>query len=216
MNVCIYCTMEICFQCEDPRSDEACCCGGAYGYATLANLMDEPKSKKQKLEGESGIVNKVGRPKLNASEMRDPVGSGRARAEDLAPIPADYLCEWTLLSKAGGGPIPIIGCAGNTATARHHGPDKSTLNNTVGINLHRICAVCHNRWHALNDPFYGERPSDNLDYWPLDSSKVPHDRLSRATPDQIIKSESWWRMNQETRGEYRSWEKNLVESTSKS
>jgi len=37
--------------------------------------------------------------------------------------------------------------------ARHHGPDKNTLNNEKG-NVHRICHSCHNRWHTLNDEDY--------------------------------------------------------------
>jgi hypothetical protein len=49
--------------------------------------------------------------------------------------------------------------------ARHHGPDYNTLNNDP-TNVSRICHVCHNRWHAANDPqkedsyliMYGHKP----------------------------------------------------------
>lgn len=53
----------------------------------------------------------------------------------------------------GGGEFPIQGCSDGVQLNRHHGPDKNTLNNEPG-NVHRICAHCHNRWHAKNDPDY--------------------------------------------------------------
>lgn len=53
----------------------------------------------------------------------------------------------------GGGTMPIVGCLDGKQQARHHGPDKNTLNNERG-NVHRICHTCHNRWHTLNDPDY--------------------------------------------------------------
>lgn len=53
----------------------------------------------------------------------------------------------------GGGQKPIVGCLNGKQQARHHGPDKNTLNNEVG-NVHRICHTCHNRWHTLNDDDY--------------------------------------------------------------
>lgn len=53
----------------------------------------------------------------------------------------------------GGGQFPIVGCLNGIQQARHHGPDKNTLNNERG-NVHRICHTCHNRWHTLNDENY--------------------------------------------------------------
>lgn len=44
-------------------------------------------------------------------------------------------------------------CDDNRQKARHHGPDKNTLNNEQG-NVHRICHFCHNTWHAVNDEDY--------------------------------------------------------------
>lgn len=227
--VCTYCTLEMCFMCDEPKVEqENCCCEGTYGRVTLATIFDqnekklgrppkEPKELKEKIEKvkeervykiEKGTGHLIGRPTLTAEEMKDPVGSGRRRAERLTPIPEDYLCEWTLLQNAGGGVVPIVGCAGNMATDRHHSPDKSTLNNHVGLNLHRICTTCHSRWHALNDPMYGERPANNLDYFPLPEHKwVIHDRLTRATPEQVQQNEAWWKVYQPDRTEYRSWEK---------
>ena len=73
-----------------------------------------------------------------------------------------------------------MGCTGYPASALHHGPDKSTLNNSrpedVALgepyNLHAICAHCHNRWHYANDAGYGiggaeDRPKDNSTWVPL-------------------------------------------------
>lgn len=97
------------------------------------------------------------------SEMKDPLSTGRKRAAEAAPIHAGMVCEWKRLKFAGGGPVPIQGCPGNPATDRHHGPDKSVLNNEVGVNLHRICSTCHNRWHAANDRFYGKGKEDRPD-----------------------------------------------------
>jgi hypothetical protein len=50
----------------------------------------------------------------------------------------------------GGGPFPVTFGCDNLQSHRHHGPDKNTMNNSDG-NVHRICAVHHNNWHAQND-----------------------------------------------------------------
>lgn len=93
------------------------------------------------------------------SEYEDPLSTGRKMAEKAAPIKVGMVCEWAWLAAAGGGIEPIIGCPGRPASDRHHGPDKNTLNNVVGVNLWRICDWCHNTWHARNDPYYGSRPT---------------------------------------------------------
>ena len=115
---------------------------------------------------------------LSPKDVTDAKSTGRKRAILVAPILEGMLCEWAGLRQAGGGVIPIVGCAGNQLSAEksgnadlgylpghlHHGPDKNTLNNAPGTNLHRLCAVCHNRWHAANNEFYsGERPEAQLD-----------------------------------------------------
>lgn len=93
---------------------------------------------------------------LAPTMVTDAKSTGRKRAVMLAPILEGMLCEWAGLRQAGGGPIPIVGCAGHQLSDKkngdeeqgwlpghlHHGPDKATLNNAVGTNLHRICAVC--------------------------------------------------------------------------
>lgn len=87
------------------------------------------------------------------SALRDQQSTGRKRAAIKFPLDETDLCEWSMKKNCGGGKFPIVGCAANLQQARHHGPDKNTLNNDVG-NVHRICHSCHNRWHTLNDTNY--------------------------------------------------------------
>lgn len=88
--------------------------------------------------------------------VRDQQSTGRKRAARLYPLHREELCEWAEASDdnpKGGGTSPIvIGCF-KTQQARHHGPEKNTLNNDPG-NVHRICHWHHNLWHRMNDPNY--------------------------------------------------------------
>jgi len=200
--VCDSCIDEMCFICISPREDETCCCQGTFGrlsfFGELANQADTAKRG-------------PGRPKMVGGDMRNPVQAGRARAEDIAPLSESYVCDWAMLMYAGGGVEPIVGCEGNVATDRHHGPDKSTLNNDVGVNLHRVCPICHNRWHYRNDKYYAtERPEDNGPYLPLAEHGTwqPHDRFTQASPQHIIASNTWWSLPVKGRAPYRNWEGN--------
>lgn len=132
-----------------------------------------------------------GGPIKAPEEMRDPTSTGRKRAVLLKPISEGMQCEWAKLSRAGGGVIPIVGCAGNSATHVHHGPDKDTTNNN-DENLHRVCTDCHNRWHSLNDNYYGKRPPAGTPFIPLDRPMEAHDPLSQASLEEIMASEIWW------------------------
>jgi hypothetical protein len=85
--------------------------------------------------------------------LRDQQSTGRKRAAEMYPLDRDDDCEWQNKKNCGGGKYPIIGCLEGKQEARHHGPDKNTLNNDEG-NVHRICHRCHNRWHARNDVDY--------------------------------------------------------------
>jgi hypothetical protein len=98
-----------------------------------------------------------GGPLKSNKDLKDVLSTGRKRAAVLFPIDPEAACEWRGLKNAGGGINPIVGCVQGKSTNRHHGPDKSVLNNTQG-NVHRICSTCHNRWHAKNDELYGDRP----------------------------------------------------------
>lgn len=99
---------------------------------------------------------RVRRTKPDAA-LKDQQSTGRKRAARLYPLPTKEEgpkpCEWRGKMRQGGGDYPIEGCLTGTQQARHHGPDKNTLNNDPG-NVHRICHGCHNRWHAKNDPDY--------------------------------------------------------------
>lgn len=129
----------------------------------------------------------------DADDVGDLQSTGRKRAEKMAPIYDNMPCEWRNLLLAGGGVIPIVGCRNGVATNRHHGPNKSTLANWIG-NLHRICADCHNRWHARNDKFYAkERPAGNY-YLPLspEDGPVEHNGHIPADAGTLAYSEVAW------------------------
>ena len=181
----------------------ACCCGGNFERyefmikeKQLGGLLTTGGSY---LDGENDgddfetyIDDFQGTKSPN--DYKDPLSSGRKIAAKTAPIPAGMVCEWAWLEKAGGGVTPIIGCPGRPASDRHHGPDKNTLNNTLGINLHRICDWCHNQWHAKNDPHYGPRPTNDdgtvnasVPFLP-EGSYLDHDPFTKAD-DKIVYEE---------------------------
>lgn len=91
-----------------------------------------------------------------AAIVRDPESTGRKRAATLYPLDRSAPCEWLGKTAMGGGDFPIDGCplgSNCKQQARHHGPDKNTMNNEPG-NVHCIGHLCHNRWHVKNDPDY--------------------------------------------------------------
>jgi hypothetical protein len=113
------------------------------------------------------------------SALRDQQSTGRKRAAKMYPLDAEAACEWRMRKNCGGGKLPIVGCLKGLQEARHHGPDKNTLNNEAG-NVHRICHFCHNRWHTLNDPDY---------VWSANYDQ--HDPTS-ATIIDIVENEDFW------------------------
>lgn len=113
------------------------------------------------------------------SALKDQQSTGRKRAARWFPLDETKLCEWAMKTNCGGGKHPITGCFANTQQARHHGPDKNTLNNEKG-NVHRICHTCHNRWHTLNDDGYVWGDVHN-----------PHEPKP-ATVEDITESEKFW------------------------
>lgn len=159
----------------------------------------------------------AGRPTAAPNEITDPKSTGRKRAAMLAPILTGQKCAWAGLRHAGGGPIPILGCSGHQLIEkkggdeeqglwqgdRHHGPDKNTLNNSVGLNLHSICVECHHRWHALNDRFYDKegRPGAEFAFTPV----VPyylHDPNTAFTDEEFEIVEAWWDLPVKDRWDY--------------
>lgn len=173
--------------------DERVCifCVAEFPHDCDLQLAETVRETVRENDGYDGTVSRpVGRPPKNVGEFSDPISSGRKRAADVAPISVGLVCEWAFLKSAGGGVEPIQGCLGNPATDRHHGPDKSTLNNELGINLHRICAYCHNRWHAANDQFYGpERPSDNSEWLPETVEWSPHNPDDKMNKMEALAAE---------------------------
>ena len=133
-------------------------------------------------------------------DYKDPISTGRKRAAVILPDESMGTCEWAYLKYAGGGYYPVVGCTGKPATDRHHGPDKSTFNNTRPgeghTNLHAICSFCHNAWHAANDPSYGpngkdDRPADNSAWVPIGESEyAQHDPNTQASLAEIMAAEA--------------------------
>lgn len=174
---CLPCVVGYHSECWHPDSDRLCCCGGV-----VAGVIETEKKDR------GGQVK-------SATQITDIESTGRKRAAAIAPIEEGMPCEWRNLKFAGGGISPIMGCMAGIASDRHHGPNKSTLANTLG-NLHRICDHCHNRWHVLNDPYYGERPvgEDAMTYLPLPEfgECKPHDAYTQATPTELAENELFW------------------------
>lgn len=126
-------------------------------------------------------------------EVTDVLSTGRKRAAKDFPMVPNAPCEWQRLKFAGGGVEPIIGCLNGKQQARHHGPDKSVLNNTT-TNVHRICHGCHNRWHTKNDAHYGERPDAGQPFVPIDGKRnLLHDYETVATDKEILNNELAWK-----------------------
>jgi hypothetical protein len=213
-DVCTFCRQGFHNDCDEfwvtvsERSNDfewvSCCCGG--GFDSYTYLKEKELSSFK-----GGGWNYVGGPKedepidtyidnysgsKSPEDYTDPLSSGRKMAAKVAPIAAGLVCEWAWLAKAGGGIVPIMGCPGRPASDRHHGPDKNTLNNNLGTNLHRICDWCHNQWHAKNDPGYGPRPTKDdgsvdasVPFAP-DGDYVEHDPVTRAKDEDVYKEDA--------------------------
>lgn len=122
-----------------------------------------------------------GRPQIESREdMKDPSSTGRKRAAQLWPIIPGANCEWQNLANCGGGKYPILGCATGKQQNIHHGPDKTTTNNDRE-NIHKICANCHNRWHAANDRDHDK----DIPHSPRDASY--HERVQRLNEEEIAR-----------------------------
>jgi hypothetical protein len=173
--------------------EQECCCGGDITFDTAGNVridaVDESVFTGTEKEIDNGYINDGYQGNKSLSEYSDPVSTGRKRAKEMYPITPGMVCEWAGLKFAGGGVVPIVGCVGRPASDRHHGPDKNTMNNAPG-NLHRICDHCHNTWHALNDPHYGERPEHTKPFLPLSGECAKHDAVTRATTAEVIEAET--------------------------
>ena len=191
-NPCFGCRAGFHNECEHVWLDvieQECCCGGEVKFDMAGNVLTQEDTADVITGIDNGYIDDGYQGTKSLSEYSDPVSTGRKRAKEMYPIHAGMVCEWAGLKFAGGGVIPIIGCVGRPASDRHHGPDKNTMNNAPG-NLHRICDHCHNTWHALNDPHYGERPEHTKPFLPLNGECCAHDAETKATTIEIIEAES--------------------------
>lgn len=197
-NPCLFCRSGFHNECEKSwlvEFDDDCCCGGDVVFDSAGNVKVDAadyisSNINDGKEIDGGYLGDAHGGTKSLGDYKDAVSTGRKLAAQAAPIEPGLVCEWAGLASAGGGVVPIVGCIGRAASDRHHGPDKNTMNNAVGINLHRICDHCHNTWHALNDPFYGERPEHTKPFLPLESECLPHDAVTKATTEQIIEAET--------------------------
>lgn len=156
--------------------------GSCVGNSPVANDFDpdfgDLVGQDSKQEGGPGVPVREINTYKDDSTLRDQQSTGRKRAAEMYPLDREAPCEWSKKSNVGGCK-PIVGCIDGKQEARHHGPDKNTLNNESG-NVHRICHNCHNRWHATNDESY---------IW--GSVYAPHNP-STASLDELLKSEALW------------------------
>lgn len=169
-----------------------CGCGGAVVFTATGEVKSNKEESSDSVGNDSGYVADGYEGTKDLESYKDPLSTGRKRAAAMYPIATGQVCEWAGLARAGGGIIPIVGCVGRAASDRHHGPDKNTMNNAPD-NVHRICDHCHNTWHALNDPGYGERPDHTKPFIPRGEVGVDwfmHDNKSRATTEQILEAEA--------------------------
>lgn len=177
---------------DNLAEDAFCCCNGAFSLDGGKGPVDAIEEEIEAyFEGYSGSK--------SLEDYADPISTGRKEAAKKFPINPGMVCEWAWLRYAGGGVEPIVGCPGHPAEAIHHGPDKNTMRNVDG-NIHRICAECHNRWHATNDKYYGERPATpdgkvdaSVPFHPIDENgnrydPLPHDSVTLA-PDELVHEE---------------------------
>lgn len=181
---CLPCITGYHFECWNPEDETlSCCCDHTMDIAASANVDEDTKERGGQIK--------------EAHKVKDLQSTGRKRAAKLYPIPKEgqpgypMKCEWAGLKSAGGGVAPIVGCVGDLAKNIHHGPNKNTLENSVG-NVHRICSQCHNRWHTLNDIAYeGERPNGEVPWVPV-GNYFNHDGVTLATPEDIANHEMMW------------------------
>lgn len=197
-----------CFQCRAGHHGECfniwhfedvdCCCGGEITFTATGEVKHNGED--ERLQGnrsdakeiDTGYISDGYDGNKSLADYKDPISTGRKRAAEMYPIHPGMVCEWAGLRRAGGGVVPIVGCVGRPASDRHHGPDKNTMNNAPS-NMHRICDYCHNTWHAVNDPHYGERPEHTQPFIPkgdLDVEWFLHDATTKASMEEIIEAET--------------------------
>lgn len=186
---CFLCRAGHCNECQQGWADsftQDCCCGGNLIFTATGEVKESGAVVSDSSIDTGYIEDGYGGAK-DIGSYKDPISTGRKRAAEMYPIETGMVCEWANLKFAGGGVVPIVGCIGRAATDRHHGPDKNTMNNALG-NVHRICSYCHNTWHGVNDPHYGERPNQTLPFVPEGPYEM-HDAVKKATTQELLDAE---------------------------
>lgn len=189
---CFNCRAGFHNECAEAWSDavQDCCCGGEIIFTATGEVKSAGEVIRE--DGrDTGYIDDGYESYKDIDQYKDPISTGRKRAAQMYPIEVGMVCEWAGLAKAGGGVKPIIGCLGRPASDRHHGPDKNTMNNAPN-NVHRICDYCHNTWHAVNDPHYGERPDPTVPFIPAGDLGVDwfeHDSTTKATTEELLEAE---------------------------
>lgn len=157
--------------------------GGSNGLANHNNFDGFlPENDLEETKGNGTYV--PGKPEVDLTtykfdqNLKDQQSTGRKRAAVAYPLYQEEACEWRGKKNVGGNKS-ITGCINGLQQARHHGPDKNTLNNDEG-NVHRICHTCHNRWHTLNDEGY---------VW--GQIFEPHSPIE-ATPGELLEAQMYW------------------------
>ena len=222
-SVCLACKAGFHNECDLSFTDmledgQQCCCRGEFSIELYREL--DAGLEKILAGDDAEKASRVKQP----HEVTDITSTGRKRSDEIAEMMLPVFegtttCAWAGLKFAGGGAVPIVGCTGNLLVVTrklsdehrekglhrrelHHGPDKNTLNNSPGINLHNTCDECHHRWHALNDEFYAkERPPASDPHLPL----VPywqHDALTAATDEDRAAFVAWFALPPAQRPEY--------------
>jgi hypothetical protein len=169
---CIACLQGFKWECRDHGS-----CGGASSSSISIDNSTPDTAGDSELEEVSGPIVEI--RTQDDSKLKDQQSTGRKRAAKMYPLDETKECDWRSLSNCGGGSHPITGCIRGNQQARHHGPDKNTLNNEAG-NVHRICHNCHNRWHSRNDADY---------IW--GSNYAPHNPETASEEELVIAELAW-------------------------
>lgn len=174
--------------CEIQKTEEALMgclsCGRGFHFECekgCVNCHPDYEKVVQSLTRIGNSGNGKGAPTKNPEDVKDKFSTGRKRAAHLWPLFRNNPCDWQGKKNCGGG-IPIVGCLAGKQQARHHGPVKQVLRNEPG-NVHRICHVCHNRWHTINDKDYDEEKWDETEHKPEAAKEL-----------DLLANEAYWKL----------------------
>lgn len=179
--VCLPCAQSFHEECPNLQGDieeefECCCDTSKLASSAIAPPVDLEEVPKT-----------LGRPPKDDNDLS--ISAGRKRAAVLYgnEIGEELPCEWRGLGNCGGGQHPILGCISGIRRDIHHGPVKlrpGRINNERD-NISLICAYCHHRWHAANDPDYDEAANELLPKAPR--AMTPQEMMIAITEENKYK-----------------------------